>query len=200
MEWLSHDWDVMVYVGSNEEAWVEERDEIRHGYTWVYALSPLQEDANCLGGHINTDQLMSLRAWQKKTAIDWLKKMKMPEYVIQDFETTGQVYVSVMGNYREFRTPNVVVKKKIAAFEKRRNNLVYLVIRDRALDINYFAYVTGDRSGDGNLQEQKDCVRYDSLSVYEIFPGRGYVNQYYETSLSFNRSSNGEFVCFTKGW
>ena len=208
VEWLSHDREVLAFVGNNEGQWDADRESIEKGYTWVRALSDNIEDAGYLEGHVDLDVLLPLRVWQKKTAISWLNKMKVDEYIIEDFEKSGQVYVYVMNDIDEygddndgFRKPDAILKRQIAAFEKRRNALVYMAIRDKRFDEKYLAYVTGDRGGDGDFREQRNAVDHDSLNVYELCPGRGYVNQYCENNLKFIRGSGDRFVCFVdEGW
>lgn len=195
VEWLGYDADVLVFVGPDKKVWPKEREKIVKGHTWVHALSDLEEDANHLEGHIDIDVLLPLKVWQKKTALNWLKKMQVPEYVIEDFAASGQVYVT--STYQgEFRKPNAILKKQIAAFEKRRDALVYMVVYRGQFKWNCLAYVTGDRGGDGGFMEQQDAVLCGSLAVYQLCPGDGYYNGYCENILSFARKPNGDFSHF----
>ena len=199
VEWLSQDKDVLVFVDSNDKQWESDRKKISEGYTWVHALSDSEEETKYLEGHIDTDVLLSLKVWQKKTAVSWLKKMQVPQYVIDDFAATGQVYVT--STYEgEFRKPNAILKKQIAAFEKRRNALVYLVVYRSDYEWNFLAYVTGNRSGDGVFMEQQDAVLGDSLNVYRLSKGDGYFDEYCESNLRFARQSDGKFDYFIERW
>ena len=199
VEWLSHDEDVVMFVSSNEKQWENDRKKISEGYTWVHALSDFETDQGYLEGHIDTEVLLPLKAWQKKIALSWLKKMQVPQHVIDDFDATGQVYVT--STYEgEFRKPNAILKKQIAAFEKRRNALVYLVVYRRDFEWNCLAYVTGDRSGDGVFMEQQDSVLCNSLNVYQLRRGDGYYNQYCESNLRFVRKQDGKFSYFDDRW
>lgn len=195
VEWLGGDWDVLAFVGPDEQKWAHEKEKIVNGYTWVHALSDFEEDQKHLEGHIDVDALLPLKVWQKRAAVSWLKKMQVPQFVTDDFASSGQVYVTST-DQGEFRKPNAVLKKQIAAFEKNRDALVYLVVYQRAFERNCLAYVTGDRGGDGGFMEQQEALLSDSLDVYALRRGDGYFDDYCESSLSFVRKPNGDFSRF----
>lgn len=193
VNWLIHDRNVFVFVSSDEERWAKDREEISEGYTWVYALSDAISEQDYLEGNIDKDLLLPIKVWKKKTALSWLEKMRVPQYVLDDFNATGQVYVTIP-NKVGFRKPNAIIKKQIAAFEKRCNAMVFMVVCDQESGLNSMVYLSLYRGGDSVLWEQMNAIRHDYLYVCECRP-RDIDERYRDMVFKFARQ-NGEFLYF----